>query len=363
VSTEADIGESLNRIEKLANISRRQTDAAASWLSSLSLSPRSFRDVAQLPCSILPPARTARFFDRDDIIENIEKHFENRTSDTLRSLALYGMGGVGKSHVALKYIERKQSNKEIDAIFWVQADNHVAIQQSFSEIALRLKLTDARADSHNENRLIVKAWLQQTGALAVFPTRDRLSNLGHPLACEWLIVFDNVDEFGLLRDYWPLPGSRGRALITTRNHTLAFDPAEGGLEVAPWDTETGSQFLLHLLSGHISAELLAVEAKSAYGLSERLSGHALALNNMCGLIHRRSWTISELLKVYDSSKDFKDGLGAVWQLSFQNLRPDSAALLAAFCFCAPDSIPQALFEVEDAENLPDNLLWYLDEAR
>lgn len=158
-------------------------------------------------------------------------------------------------------------------------------------------------------------------------------------------------------------GSQGSALITTRNYSLAFDPADAGLEVSPWDAETGSQFLLHLLSGHISAELLANEAKSAYGLAQRLSGHALALSNMGGLIHRQSWTISELLTFYDSAKEFKDGLEAVWQLSFQNLRPDSAALLAIFCFCAPDSLPQAIFDLGDVEHLPDSLLWYTDENR
>lgn len=153
-------------------------------------------------------------------------------------------------------------------------------------------------------------------------------------------------------------------MITTRNHSLGFDPADAGLEVLPWDTDTGSKFLLHLLAGYISAELLANETQSAYSLSERLSGHALALSNMSGLIHRRSWSISELIEVYDRSKDFKDGLETVWQLSFENLQPDCAAMLSAFTFCAPDSIPQSLFEFdENTENLTDRMLWYLDFAR
>lgn len=179
-----------------------------------------------------------------------------------------------------------------------------------------------------------------------------------------MIVYDNAEAIGLLRDYWPLSGSNGRVLITTRNHSLGFDPADAGLEILPWDTDTGSKFLLHLLAGHIRAELLANETQSAYSLSERLSGHALALSNMCGLIHRRSWSISELIEVYDRSKDFNDGLETVWQLSFENLRPDCAALLSAFTFCAPDSIPQSLFEFnEETENLTDDMLWYLDSAR
>lgn len=179
-----------------------------------------------------------------------------------------------------------------------------------------------------------------------------------------MIIYDNAETIELLRDYWPLSGSNGRVLITTRNHMLGFDPADAGLEILPWDTDTGSKFLLHLLAGHISAELLANETQSAYSLSKRLSGHALALSNMCGLIHRRSWSISELVEVYDRSKDFKDGLETVWQLSFENLKPDCAALLSVFTFCAPDSIPQSLFEFnEEKDSLTDDMLWYLDSDR
>ena len=111
------------------------------------------------------------------------------------------------------------------------------------------------------------------------------------------------------------------------NHSLGFYPAHVGLEVLPWDTATGSQFLLHLLAGQISAELLGNEGKSAYSLSEKLSSHVLALSNMCGFIHRRSWSISELVEVYDRSRDFKDGLGTVWRLSLEVLQPECGIYL------------------------------------
>ncbi|KAK1506881.1 hypothetical protein CTAM01_03213 [Colletotrichum tamarilloi] len=339
-NAQAEIDESLKEIEKIAEISQRQ----ATMLSFLALSPRSFADKAKLPCYVLPTASTNRFFNRDEVIEEIDHQLGEQRIDGLRSLALYGMGGVGKSHVALKYIEKKKAEKGLAAIFWVHAENIISFQQSFTDIALRLDLPGAQRTLHEENRLIVKDWLQQT-------------------ECKWLIVYDNVESFDLLRANWPLPGSQGLALITTRNHSLAFDPASGGLEVPSWNTENGTKFLLHLLSGHISADLLANEAKSAYSLSERLSGHALAISNMSGLIQRRSWSISQLLDNYGSNLNFKDGLEAVWKVSFQNLKPDSAALLAAFSYCAPDSIPHSLFELKEAEDLPDSLLWFLDVDR
>ena len=62
---------------------------------------------------------------------------------------------------------------------------------------------------------------------------------GTQLECRWMIVYDNAKTAQLLRSYWPLPGSNGHILITTRNHQLAFNPADAGLEIAPWDLATG----------------------------------------------------------------------------------------------------------------------------
>lgn len=160
----------LTRLERVATIYQRQYQGdLSSWLSYLSLSPHASRDTAQLPCYVLPPIQTARFFDRDDVIEKIDSHFRNSDSTApLSSLALYGMGGVGKSHVAMKYLEKKLATKEYDAMFWVKAESSVSIQQSFTEIALRLKLPDTGTATHDENRLVLKGWLQQTSMFVYF---------------------------------------------------------------------------------------------------------------------------------------------------------------------------------------------------
>jgi hypothetical protein len=163
----AEIEDTLSRVERVAAMYERQYRGdRASWFSYLSLSPRAFRDTALLPCFVLPPTQTARFFNREDVIEKIEKHIQDGGSNpSLRSLALYGMGGVGKSHVAMRYLEKRQMAKDLDAIFWINAETPVSIQQSFTDIAIRLKLPDTGPATHDENRMILKGWLQQTGML------------------------------------------------------------------------------------------------------------------------------------------------------------------------------------------------------
>ena len=120
-------------------------------------------EVAKLPCFIPPPFRIPRFFNRTDVMAKMEEFFsEQDTKCSFQSLALYGLGGVGKSSVALRYAERRLRNGELDAMFWVPSEKAVTIRQAFTDIALRLKLPGARPMDHEEHYALVFNWLQHT---------------------------------------------------------------------------------------------------------------------------------------------------------------------------------------------------------
>ncbi|CAM1508596.1 Fc.00g054440.m01.CDS01 [Cosmosporella sp. VM-42] len=339
-----DIEESLKTVEKTAALSSHRSSDMTWLYSMMSLTPRSWKDDATLPCVMLPPSRNAKFFNREDVIDRIEEHFNRASSQAFRSVALYGMGGVGKTHVAMKYAEERFTKRGVSAILWVEAESEIKVKQSFTDIAKRLQLPNYVPHNHDDNRLLVMNWLQQTKS-------------------KWLLVYDNVESFDVLHAHWPNSVVHGHALITTRNRDLAYEPAETGIEVSPWDTNMGSKFLLHLLSGHISADILANQGQSALDLSERLSGHALALARMGGIIHRRDWTIQQLVEVYDRQPEFKNGIGPVWQLSFQNLNLHSGSLLSVFAFCSADRIPQGLLEAQKPDSVLKYLPWCTDTEK
>lgn len=116
---------------------------------------------ANLPCSNLPASRSARFYNRDGIIQEIDDFFYRAGSETaFRSIALYGLGGVGKSHVALKFASRKLVT--IPAVLWVKSETELALAQSFTDIAVRLQLRGADPRKHAENRVLLLTWLQTT---------------------------------------------------------------------------------------------------------------------------------------------------------------------------------------------------------
>jgi NB-ARC domain len=166
-TTTREIDESLSRVEKLSKFAKRsdRIDDTIRMQPMLSLPKRVSQpvDQAKLPCVILPAIRMSRFFDRNDVIEKIEDHFRKVDPDrSFRSLALYGLGGVGKSSVALRFAEAKLWRGELDAMFWVHSEKLVTIRQSFTDIAMRLKLPDARPKDHDENHALVLDWLRDT---------------------------------------------------------------------------------------------------------------------------------------------------------------------------------------------------------
>lgn len=181
--------------------------------------------------------------------------------------------------------------------------------------------------------------------------------------CRWLVVYDNVESADLLMPYWP-EASHGKAIITTRNHSLAYEPATSGLEITSWDAKTGSEFLLFLLKHNIGSDIQA-EGDSAIELSQKLSGHALAISHMAGLIHRRSWSIAEFMRMYSKNpkRVHQSELQAVWDLSFATLGQDSRAFLGVASFLVSEGIPQLLFDVEEGSDLPEDLAFCTDEFR
>ena len=75
--------------------------------------------------------------------------------------ALYGLGGVGKTQIALQYAN--QAREEYRAILWVAADTTISMEQSFRDIAQRLNLVknDDEINDGIAAFLKVKNWLTE----------------------------------------------------------------------------------------------------------------------------------------------------------------------------------------------------------
>lgn len=112
----------------------------------------------------VPFAANTRFSGRGDVLDLVNTTLDPRgDSSSTKSLALFGLGGVGKTQIATQYA---YSNlKKFDAVMWIAADNAISIGQSCRTIADGLHLLASDGEKQDVGTAIykVKSWLATTG--------------------------------------------------------------------------------------------------------------------------------------------------------------------------------------------------------
>src|SRR3712207_5264670 len=109
---------------------------------------------------------------------------------TLVMQALYGLGGVGKTQLALEFAHRFAA--DYDLVWWIDAEQPVLIPDQLAALGARLDLPAGPTVADTVERL-----------LAELRGRDR-----------WLLVLDNAERPQDVAAY--LPDGRGHVLITSR---------------------------------------------------------------------------------------------------------------------------------------------------
>ena len=159
-----DIDNVVSRTEKLVGLAstRAHTKELARFQEFLSLKSGAAED-APLPYCYIPFSRNPRFHGRDFILGSIEKCLRPADrSSGFSSLVLHGLGGVGKTKIALSYAYAKL--KTVDVVLWIPSENAMGLSQVFSEIAVNLvRYAGCQPHDHMKNRVILLDWLQKTG--------------------------------------------------------------------------------------------------------------------------------------------------------------------------------------------------------
>jgi hypothetical protein len=157
----------------------------------------------------LPP-RNPNFTGRADLLDQLHQRLHPGQATAVvqvQAQTLHGMGGVGKTQLAIEYAHRHAGGH--DLIWWVAAEQPVAIPGQLVTLARRLGLPE-----HPDQA-------ETIGALwDALRQRDR-----------WLLIFDNAEDPADLRPWWP-PDS-GRVLVTSRNPTWAGLATTLAVDVLP----------------------------------------------------------------------------------------------------------------------------------
>ncbi|KAJ5855593.1 uncharacterized protein N7529_009537 [Penicillium soppii] len=217
------------------------------------------------------PARTvSSYTQRDELWSELEEKLkiQHKEADVPFAVALHGLGGAGKSQLALKYTENNVDH--YSSILWIDASNEASIRASFFEFALQTGIIppSQSAISDDEATQRVLQWF-----------RDQTEPSG-----KWLVVIDNVDDLSSDIQRVIPKGPQGTLIITSqdeRSHMLvkggcecisvaAMTPTEGRrlfLQHLPWDfdkTPSDIQTICDRLSEVLGYLALAIDLAGAY---------------------------------------------------------------------------------------------------
>ena len=158
----------------------------------------------------------SKFTDRpSDIAELEQALLPRRRYDRQKVFVLYGLGGIGKTQLAVEFARRH--HRRFSSVFWLDGRTKDSLRQSIAACASRIPEGQIAASS--------RTYPATSDGDINAVVRDVISWLNLPDNTDWLIIFDNVDRDSKGRDTDPyaynvtsyLSGvDHGSVLITTR---------------------------------------------------------------------------------------------------------------------------------------------------
>jgi hypothetical protein len=270
---------------------------------------------AILPVSL--PRRPDILAGREGLLTDLHALMTTGDRPWPRIVALCGLGGVGKTSVAVEYAHRHLA--ELGLAWQVAAENPAVLSSELAELAAQLGVRD------------------------VIDLRDPVATLHGVLAAyqaEWLLIFDNVTEESSVRRFIPTAG-RGRVLITSQSQHWS---GTSTMDVAVPDDESAAAFLSGRtgdLDHPAAAELadllgrlpLALEQAAAY-----IQATGLTLARYLTLFRQRSADLLRRGDVAGHPASIATTLGlAVTNLEAEH--PAAARLLRLLACLAPTPVP------------------------
>jgi hypothetical protein len=251
-------------------------------------------------------------------------------------VALYGLGGVGKTRLAIEYALRREA--DYSALLFVPADAPSTLDASLAALAgaevLDLDERDAPQDPTKIEAVL--RWL-----------------VDHPT---WLMILDNVDDREAVKAVTKLmPRLIGGDVIVTAR-AANFPAGARLLELEVLNEDAATKFLLERTRG-----LRAPgndDAASARELARELGRLALGLEQAGAHIATERIGFADYLKLWSESRekalggsdsalmDSERTLATTWTTSVDRLSPESRRLIDRLAMLAPDPVPDSLLDVQ-----------------
>ncbi|KAG0650465.1 Kinesin light chain [Hyphodiscus hymeniophilus] len=131
------------------------------------------------PKSFIPFDRNRGIVRRGDTFNTLDRLFSQSSNKTV---ALWGLGGCGKTQIALEFAYRCQEQTKI-SVFWVHADSEARFRKDYTDIG---KMAGLSQDLKGDDLIrAVQQWIEQQ--------------------TNWLLILDNADDLRIFKALYPLP--------------------------------------------------------------------------------------------------------------------------------------------------------------
>ncbi|WNV88740.1 FxSxx-COOH system tetratricopeptide repeat protein [Umezawaea sp. Da 62-37] len=277
------------------------------------------------------PLRNVNFTGRAELLDDLHTRLNQGDPTAVLPEALHGLGGIGKSQIAVEFVHRHMS--DYDLIWWISAEDVDQIQAAYVNLCIRLGL---RAEP---------------AADTAVPAVLEALRVGEPYR-RWLLIFDNADAPEDVRRYFP--HGAGHVLITSRNASWASVASSLSVDVF---TREESRRLLQ----RRNPDLPDADAER---LAEVLGDLPLAVDQAAAWRAETGMSADEYVELFEDKRaellsidppptDYPLTVAAAWNMSLDRLReqhPAALELLQVCSFFAPEPIARKL--LAGVRNLP-----------
>ena len=268
------------------------------------------------------PQRNRNFIGREDLLTELHSRSDGTKPTAVLPQAIHGLGGVGKTQLAIEYIYRYAS--EYQVVWWIPADEVALVRSTLAGLAKRLGITGIAPDR-----------VEDTVAAVLDALRR-----GEPYD-RWLIIFDNADQPNQIREF--IPQGPGYVIVTSRNRGWTQI-----VEAMQVDVFTRDESLRYL-----SRRVPGINPDGAARLAEELGDLPLALEQAAALLSETGvLTVDVYLRLLSDESDrilgetpaptdYPVPVAAAWSLSVMRLRektPHAMELLQRCAFFGPAPI-------------------------
>ena len=291
----------------------------------LDIPPRSEPGAVQLPPSSarrlwrLAP-RPAMLAGREELLAGLDAQLTGGEGGWPRVVVLSGLGGVGKTSVAVEHAYRHRG--DLGVAWQLPAEDDTVLVSGFGELAAQLGAGGKAAGGDPVAAV--------HSALAAYPG-------------QWLLIFDNAPRQESVRAFLP-PAGNGRVLITSQS---AVWPRGQAVEVPVLGTEAAAELLVNRTGDP--------DREAAAALAAELGGLPLALEQAAAYIQTAGMTLAGYLTLFrDRRVDLlargeaaghPETVAETLGLALSRLEaeaPAAAGLLRLLACLAPEPVPLAL---------------------